>query len=54
MTQHGEKRRYPRAKVINLYVHWGMTEACEYDGDQVTSLSEGGRFLLTGRQARNR
>jgi hypothetical protein len=51
LTHYEEKRRHPRAAVINLYVRWGLTRECEYDGDQVTSLSLGGCFLVTERRA---
>ena len=51
LTHYEEKRRYPRATVIDLYVRWGTTPECEHDGDQVTSLSLGGCFLVTEREA---
>ena len=51
MPEYKDKRRYPRAAVIDMYVNWGRTKACNYDGDQITSLSLGGCFLVTERQA---
>ena len=51
MTHYKEQRRYPRATVIDLYVRWGTTPECDHDGDQVTSLSLGGCFLVTEREA---
>lgn len=53
MSQYREKRKYPRATALNLYVHWGRTEDCIYQGDQITSLSLGGCFLLTERHAQS-
>ena len=50
MPEYRDKRRYPRASVIDLYVDWGRTEACNYGGDQITSLSLGWCFLVTERQ----
>jgi hypothetical protein len=51
MPEYNDKRRYPRAAVIDLYVNWGRSEACRYHGDQITSLSLGGCFLVTEKQA---
>jgi hypothetical protein len=51
MPEYKDKRRYPRAAVIDLYVNWGKTKSCNYGGDQITSLSLGGCFLVTVRQA---
>lgn len=44
-----DQRRHVRARVA-INVDWGVTPACEFAGDRVTSLSVGGCFIQTERQ----
>ena len=46
-----DQRRHARAKV-SINVDWGVTPACEYGGDRVTSLSLGGCFIQTERHVK--
>lgn len=43
-----DHRRHARAKV-SINVDWGLTPACEFSGDKVSSLSIGGCFIQTER-----
>lgn len=46
-----DQRRHARAKV-SINVDWGVTPACEFSGDKVSSLSIGGCFIQTERHVK--
>ena len=41
-----DRRKYPRVKV-SIHIEWGLTRACEFYTDRITSLSLGGCFIQT-------
>ena len=46
-----EQRRHARAKV-SINVAWGLSPACEFNGDRVSSISLGGCFIQTERHVK--